>query len=275
MIAMAVLIGVCAGLSGCKKAVRWDDGAGAPPQRTSGEKNQRSSRGNPPFYEVFGRRYHVMDSGVGFTERGIASWYGKKFHGRPTSSGVIYNMHAMTAAHKTLPLPSEVRVRNLKNGRSVIVTVNDRGPFIEGRIIDLSFAAATRLDMIQDGTVLVEIEVLAGRTSNRDGNASALAVTATNAPEPRNAESINVGMYLQVGAFGDRTNAQQLLNRLHGNGFQNASIRADTAGDPALFRVRVGPIADVAQYDLLVEKMARLEIVNTHLVTESGNAPGS
>jgi len=265
--AIALLIGVCAGLAGCKQAVKWDDPATTPPPRTSGETGKRHSRGNPPFYEVFGRRYYVMDSSQGFKQRGVASWYGKKFHGRATSSGVIYDMHAMTAAHKTLPLPTRVRVRNVENGRSVIVMVNDRGPFVGDRIIDLSFAAATRLDMIRDGTALVEIEVLTDRASDRNADVSVPAVSAKNAAE--------VNMYLQVGAFGERINAQQLLDRLQGSGFENAAIRPDTAGVPAMFRVRLGPIVDVAEYDQLIEKMAALDIVNTHLVTEFGNAPGS
>ena len=116
-----------------------------------------SKLGNPPSYAVLGKRYHVMKQREGFTERGIASWYGKKFHGRKTSNGEIYNMYAMTAAHKTLPLPAYVNVRNLQNGREIVVRVNDRGPFHAGRIIDLSYAAAKKLDIIRKGTGRVEI----------------------------------------------------------------------------------------------------------------------
>ena len=104
---------------------------------------------------MFGKRYHVLDSSKGFRQRGIASWYGTKFHGRPTSSGEVYNMHAMTAAHKTLPIPVYVHVKNLDNGRSIVVRVNDRGPFITGRIIDLSYAAAKKLGVDQTGYRLV------------------------------------------------------------------------------------------------------------------------
>ena len=112
----------------------------------------KSRYGNRETYSVLGRTYRVMDSAEGYEERGIASWYGYKFHGRHTSSRERYDMCAFTAAHKTLPLPTYVRVTNLDNGRSVVVRVNDRGPFHAGRIIDLSYAAATRLDMKQAGT---------------------------------------------------------------------------------------------------------------------------
>jgi len=242
-----------------------------PPPQPAGDTKKRSSRGNPPFYEVFGQRYYVLRSSHGFKEGGVASWYGKKFHGKPTSSGAIYDMHAMTAAHKTLPLPTRARVRNLKNGRSVIVMINDRGPFIDNRIIDLSYAAATQLDMIRAGTALVEIEVLTDRAPIAGDGATA----DTTAQGLHTAKAVTVSLYLQVGAFGIQANAQQLLDRLHGSGFSNAVIRSDTAKVPSMFRVRLGPIADVAEYDELIEKMAALEIIDTHLVSESGNAPGS
>ncbi|MQM36214.1 Endolytic peptidoglycan transglycosylase RlpA [wastewater metagenome] len=120
----------------------------------------RSRYGNPDSYEVLGRRYHVMSDASGFRQRGIASWYGKKFHGRRTSSGEPYDMYAMTAAHKTLPLPSWVEVTNLDNGRKAVVKVNDRGPFAKGRIIDLSYAAATKLGVVSTGTAPVSIRVV-------------------------------------------------------------------------------------------------------------------
>ncbi|MDH3362731.1 MAG: septal ring lytic transglycosylase RlpA family protein, partial [Gammaproteobacteria bacterium] len=102
----------------------------------------RSKYGNGPVYEVFGKSYRVMPSSKGYRERGVASWYGRKFHGNLTSNREVYDMHAMTAAHKTLPLPTYVRVRNLQNDKSIVVRVNDRGPFVHNRIIDLSYAAA-------------------------------------------------------------------------------------------------------------------------------------
>jgi rare lipoprotein A len=120
----------------------------------------RSAFGNPPFYVVAGHRYAVLPSASGYVERGVASWYGTEFHGLRTSTGEPYDMFAMTAAHKTLPLPCYARVTNLSNGRSVVVRINDRGPFVANRIIDLSYSAATRLDMIRNGTAFVQVEVL-------------------------------------------------------------------------------------------------------------------
>jgi rare lipoprotein A len=120
----------------------------------------RSASGNPPFYEVAGHRYVVLASANGYVERGVASWYGSEFHGLRTSTGESYDMFAMTAAHKTLPLPCYARVTNLANGRNVVVRINDRGPFVANRIIDLSYTAALKLDMIRNGTAFVQVEVL-------------------------------------------------------------------------------------------------------------------
>lgn len=121
-----------------------------------------SATGNMEEYEREGRRYRVLESSYRYDERGLASWYGEEFHGRPTSSGEPFDMYAMTAAHRTLPLPTYVRVTNLANGRSVVVRVNDRGPFRdpENRIIDVSYAAAVRLGMVREGTANVRVEAL-------------------------------------------------------------------------------------------------------------------
>jgi rare lipoprotein A len=120
----------------------------------------RARYGNPPFYDVFGKRYYVLSSSVGYWERGVASWYGPGFHKVRTSIGEPYDMYAMTAAHKTLPLPAYVRVTNLQNGRSVVVRVNDRGPFVGNRIIDLSYTAAAKLDMLRNGTAMVDVRTI-------------------------------------------------------------------------------------------------------------------
>lgn len=151
--------------------------AGSPPQPSgggaqAGTSAPRSSRGNPPFYEVFGKRYYVLDTSDGFSERGIASWYGRDFHGKATSSGEIYDMRAMTAAHKTLPIPTWVEVTNLTNGRRIIVKVNDRGPFVDGRVIDLSQRAAEELDMIRDGTARVQVRALGAPVRSDPGPAA-------------------------------------------------------------------------------------------------------
>ena len=120
----------------------------------------RSRYGNPPFYDVFGKRYYVLSSSTAYVERGVASWYGPGFHKIRTSTGEPYDMYGMTAAHKTLPLPAYVRVTNLQNGRSIVVRVNDRGPFVDNRIIDLSYTAAAKLDMLRNGTAMVEVRAI-------------------------------------------------------------------------------------------------------------------
>ena len=133
----------------------------------------RSRLGNPPYYEVFGQRHYVLDSAAGYRRTGVASWYGEKFHGRSTSSGEPYDMFAHTAAHPTLPLPTWVEVTHLETGKQVIVKVNDRGPFVDNRIIDLSFGAAVVLDMVAQGTAPVEVRALgvssAGEVVAHDG----------------------------------------------------------------------------------------------------------
>ena len=150
----------------CSSRPVYDSGpnAGAAPSRLPADpvpKNEPRSRyGNGPYYKVYGRTYRVLDTSYGYRERGVASWYGRKFHGRMTSSQEPYDMYAMTAAHKALPLPTYVRVRNLRNNRSIVVRVNDRGPFVDNRLIDLSYAAAVKLDMVREGTTLVEVTAI-------------------------------------------------------------------------------------------------------------------
>ena len=131
------------------------------PRNASPAPPLRSDRGNPPFYDVLGKRYHVLPTSAGYVERGVASWYGRDFHGLATSSGERYDMHGMTAAHTRLPLPTWVEVTNLENGKRVVVKVNDRGPFVDNRLIDLSYAAATDLDMVRAGTTRVEVRAVA------------------------------------------------------------------------------------------------------------------
>lgn len=217
----------------------------------------RSRYGNGPVYEVYGRPYRVLETSHGYRERGVASWYGRKFHGRPTSSREPYDMHAMTAAHKTLPLPTYVRVRNLKNGRSVVVRVNDRGPFVDNRLIDLSYAAARRLGMVQDGTTLVEIAAI----SFDDPPAVATA-------EPAGTAESGSTVYLQVGAFGERANAERRHRMVSDGGIANAFVFEEAGGGAPLYRVRIGPIADTDQYDAVVGRLSELGIGETHIVTD-------
>jgi rare lipoprotein A len=224
----------------------------------------RSRYGNPETYEVFGRRYRVMKSAKGHVERGLASWYGPGFHAERTSSGEPYDMYAMTAAHKTLPIPCFVRVTNLENGRSVVVRVNDRGPFVGDRIIDLSYTAAWKLDMLRAGTAKVEIRVLdPGRRAPPPPVVAAaipaVPVTAPvaapiTAPTPA-AVAAGGGGLLQVGAFGSRANADALVTRLQASGIDGASVSEASVAGRTVFRVRVGPVADAAQALQLADRL--------------------
>ena len=229
----------------------------------------RSRYGNGPVYEVLGKRYTVMKSSNGYKERGVASWYGKKFHGNLTSMRETYDMYGMTAAHTTLPLPTYVRVRNLRNNRSIIVRVNDRGPFVHNRIIDLSYAAALKLDMVRTGTSLVEVEAI--NFGEPAGDRPVLKQTAAPPPPkpaPRPAHSAESKIYVQVGAFSSRENAQRRLNELRSGGIGLGFVLEDKTRDQTLYRVRLGPIKGVVQYDVLVEELESLGITDPYLVTE-------
>jgi len=224
----------------------------------------RSTHGNPSFYDVNGQRYQVLASAEGFVERGVASWYGPDFHGHNTSSGEPYDMYAMSAAHKTLPLPCYARITNLGNGRSIVVRINDRGPFVGNRIVDLSYTAALKLDVVRTGTALVELRVV-GPTA--DGVAQPAPVVATAAPVPAAAPATPV-LYIQVGAYGDAANAQRVLTRLQGAGFSNAFSISAESGGRRLQRIRVGPISTVEQFDALAARLATLGFPEARLATD-------
>ncbi len=226
----------------------------------------RSKYGNGPVYEVLGKRYTVMPSSTGYRERGVASWYGKKFHGNLTSNREVYDMYEMTAAHKTLPLPTYVRVRNLRNDRSIVVRVNDRGPFVHNRIIDLSYAAAMKLDMIHDGTGLVEVTAINFEEPARDRPTRRVS-PAEAAPSPQ-ATTREHRIFVQVGAFGDRANAERRLALLSASGIANGFIHEDRSTEPALHRVRIGPVANVIQYDILVEELENIGIADPYLIAD-------
>lgn len=185
----------------------------------------RSRYGNRTPYSVLGKSYHVMPSAKGYVERGTASWYGEKFHGRATSSLEPYDMYAFTAAHKTLPLPTYARVTNLDNARSIIVRVNDRGPFHPGRIIDLSYAAAIKLGIHVRGTGNVEVRALtAGETES--------------AP----AAAVGVRYWLQVASFGEKDNAKRLADRLQEADVDDVDIQRAQVRGSEVYRVRIGPV---------------------------------
>jgi len=212
----------------------------------------RSRLGNPPFYDVDGQRYVVLASATGHVERGVASWYGPDFHGSRTATGEIYDMHAMTGAHPTLPLPTWVQVTNLQNGRSVDVRLNDRGPFRRNRIIDLSRAAAERLDMIRDGTAMVEVRSLSA--SGPD------AAAAAPAPVHR--------YFAQAGAFADEDNALRLAARLRDAGIEAVTIAQVRIEGRRLYRVYAGPVGSVTEFDALIERLRQAGIESARLALE-------
>jgi rare lipoprotein A len=190
-----------------------------------------SRYGNPAAYRVGGRTYRVMRSATGYKTRGIASWYGTKFHNQRTSSGEPYNMYVMTAAHKTLPLPTYIRVKNLNNGRVAVVKVNDRGPFRSNRLIDLSYAAALKLGVYPRGTAAVEIETLAGPVSRAH-------------------------YYLQAGAFSTAQSANALKAKLG----RLSTSPVFVEHHKRHYIVKVGPFGDKRMADSLKLRLAKMGV---------------
>ena len=218
----------------------------------------RSRYGNPSSYTVYGTRYYTLGTSDGYRERGIASWYGTKFHGRRTSSGDPYDMFAMSAAHKTLPLPTYVRVTNLENRNSVVLRVNDRGPFHANRIIDLSYTAASKLGILAKGTGYVEVVALDPRSPEP-------VIVKKAIPSPV-AEAVQ--LYLQTGSFSVRANAEQMKWRMQSVSGGPVNIEPVQIGGRITYRVRVGPIADVTKADRLAQQIADLGLETPRIVIE-------
>lgn len=212
---LAIAVAGCSGLpmKSVQKHIDYSDIKPEPYSRTGNN-----------VYTVFGVTYFPLSSSVGYRERGIASWYGKKFHGRRTSSGETYNMYAMTAAHKTLPLPTYVEVTNLKNNRKVTVRVNDRGPFVDNRIIDLSYTAAKELDLIGPGTGPVLVE----------------AITPWIASSA-SLSKVDYNYLISTGVFSSRENADKLTNKLKKSGFKKVHVRSKNVYGSTMYQVLVGP----------------------------------
>lgn len=229
-----------------KYAKNWDEIPDAVPKDEA-----KSKYGNPDSYKVFGKRYYVMDSSEGFKQKGDASWYGTKFHGQRASSGETYNMYEMTAAHKTLPLPTYVEVTNLNNGRKAVVKVNDRGPFHGGRIIDLSYAAATKLGVVATGTAPVEIRVVNEAVVN-ERKEPVVGIDEEYIDE-------NGKLYVQIAAFSTEENALKLIADLRKKKFHSVRIHVDNDKGKLIYRVRIGPMPT----DNVAEKvMAQLKEIN-------------
>ena len=233
----------------------------------------RSRYGNPASYVVHGKRYHTVASSKDYRERGIASWYGTKFHGHRTSSGDTYDMYQMSAAHKTLPLPTYAQVTNLRNGKSVIVKINDRGPFHDNRLIDLSYAAAARLEILGQGTGLVEVEAIdphryaAEQSKARvAGSQPKLAADKTAAAV---AERQSTALYLQVGAFRERANAERLRSQLAAVELPGGlHISEGLADRKRIYRVRIGPLQTVESADKVAQMLADQGIASPSVVID-------
>jgi rare lipoprotein A len=205
-----------------------------------------SKYGNPGSYTVLGKKYEVWDTHLGYEQSGTASWYGTKFHGQLTSSREPYDMYAMTAAHKNLPIPSYAKVTNLDNGKYCVVRVNDRGPFAHDRIIDLSYAAATKLDMLGKGTARVKVEAIDTRG------------LMPQTPMLKNSDKV----YLQVASFSEKRNAESLVSRI-----KRVSEAAVEINEHATrFRVVVGPFSHESEAQALRDKLAELNLGQAMIV---------
>lgn len=222
-------------------------------------------------YTIDGITYTPLLSADGYAEKGIASWYGPQFHGRKTSNGEEFDMYTVSAAHTVLPLPTVVRVTNLENGRRLVVRVNDRGPFVNHRVIDLSFAAARILGYADKGTALVQVEALTGAEDLEAVGAN----LASNKPDdletvPRIPPPVKVtaqpGLYVQAGAFQDIGNAKRLADQLKEVG--SSRIQRVEVNRKEFHRVRFGPLTNVDTADLLMDKLSRMGIAGVRVVVE-------
>jgi rare lipoprotein A len=224
----------------------------------------RSRGGNAKTYKVLGKRYYTLPSSKGFVERGIASWYGRKFHGRKTSNGETYDMYVMSAAHKRLPIPTYLKVTNLENGRQVVVRVNDRGPFHENRIIDLSYAAASRIGMLGKGTALVEIRAIDPRAPQATPRLRSAKATAPAAKKTASGPLI----FLQAGAFSSNGNAERLRQRLERGLERRVRVVPVQTNRGAVHRVQIGPLASVEIADRVSAQLHEFGVSEPLVVIE-------
>ncbi len=236
----------------------------------------RTIAGNKNPYTVLGKTYYLMDDERAYKERGVASWYGYKFNGERTSNGELYDMFSMTGAHKTLPIPSYVRVTNLDNRKSVVVRINDRGPFHDGRIIDLSYAAAQRLGITRMGTGNVEVEIVvpegdprpplkARKTELASSAKEAGIVSKTEAGAASDDSKIPEGTYLQIAAFGVEKSAKQFAANV--SKVLSYPVVISTSQPPnKLYRVRVGPFKDAQSMQAARDQLQKIDILQTHVV---------
>ncbi len=271
-LAVCVLVSGCGGLRG--------GGDGFDPHNVPDavpSKQARSRYGNPESYVVHGKRYYTLRTSAGFTERGIASWYGNPFHGQRTSSGEIYDMYRMTGAHKQVPLPTFVQVTNLDNGRTATLKINDRGPFADNRVIDLSYAAALKLGVVAKGTAFVEIRALDehGQVSD-EARLGPFPAPATSVPAPERAAAPVAptpslptlsGMYLQIGAYAERGNAEKISRQLVPVITTGVEIREISSNNRVFYRVQIGPLPSTERADQVVAALKKLGITQHHFIS--------
>lgn len=234
----------------------------------------RSPRGNPDSYIVFGKTYRVMASASGYDQTGYASWYGRKFHGRDTSSGEPFNMYALSAAHRSLPIPCYVEVTNLENNRRTVLRVNDRGPFHSDRILDLSYAAAVKLGFHEQGTAKVRVRVVGPQATVASSGASPTLPVPASTPVMVGTQTPTAGQwFLQAGAFRQRDGALTLRQQL----VTLSAVPTFTVQVPAdgLYRVRIGPFdsrpeAERAQQILAAARYPGAVILSAEKVISDG-----
>jgi rare lipoprotein A len=268
-----------------------DDGPGAKPPANldsipdATPRAEPINRGTSRPYVVMGRSYSPMTSHQPYQARGIATWYGRRYHGKPTASGEPYDMYAMTAAHTTLPIPSYARVTNLKNGRSVVVRINDRGPFVDGRIIDLSYTAAHRIGVLGGGSAMVEVVAILPGSYGAPLAAPAqpapvaplpespppVAARDPGPPAPQATQPIPVaaeagGHYLQLGAFGSRENAENFLTRMKAQ-MDGLADNLHVYSRDGLYRVHAGPYASQPEARQAAERINQTFGVRTIVLT--------
>lgn len=224
------------------------------------------SAGNKSPYTVWGKQYRVMDNAEGYVERGTASWYGEKFHGHRTSNGEIFDMYTMSAAHKSLPIPGYARVTNLDNGRSVVVRVNDRGPFHGDRLIDLSWAAARKLGYQGRGTARVEVAAISVRP---DGSMYLDGRRWQPGAEPITAVSDDQAIFVQLGAFSKLAPAEQLRSRARQGTGKNIRVRVIDTSAGRFHRVQVGPFADTGEAQRELQRLRARGFPQAILLTDT------
>lgn len=228
-----------------------------------------SRYGNPPIYEVFGKQYKTLASSEGYKAEGTASWYGRKFHGHRTSSGEPYDMFAMTAAHRSLPLPTYVKVKNIHNGKEVILKVNDRGPFVHNRLIDVSYAAAKKLGIHESGTgkvVVTAIDPSVWHQQQKNAVAKAEKAAKPNAKPSTIAKKSQIQeqtqLYIQLGAFTKKLNAQKLAESAshltHALKNVNVQVYENQLDDKDVYKVRIGPLKNKTEAEKLQKELVAL-----------------